>query len=432
MLSILAMFACTQEDDPVLQIQNHSSNSKEDNLKIELAGVQLRSSGEIPTALDQLYSNGMPFYLISNDGRYLTASTRRLLALKIGEAILATGNDQENQQWILENTPPSGPFGASNSSHRRLKSVKTSVADLNYLGLSHEDATSTSKDITRNLKMVTQVPNPKYNYGFGDNLSWYINYLPSNGLYNIRTALLLVYRQDPNSSLCTMSPYTYLSAESPSSSKTILSTSENIGKQNWKIEPAEEYKIDKMEYFLNSGNNFIPLKQYVYTKELKNNTSIQVNKSETFKSTVTLTSTFSETEGLSISNKISATYKVGVNIPLVSTEGSISTENTISKNWTYTVGGTETRQIELTDNVSFIVPPYTTIIADVFVMEYTLSLNYRVTLTGLKTGKQIKLEGKWNGVQGTYFSYELRDPKTNQLLKSVSRTPNSNEVIKFQ
>lgn len=174
----------------------------------------------------------------------------------------------------------------------------------------------------------------------------------------------------------------------------------------WEITPVENFKLLDITYMPTPGEKFTPIPTAVTSKEVHNNHSTPLNYSTKFFEEVTETSTFSKTEGITLANKI--TINKEVNAPII-IDGTISSKYISDRKWAYKEAETIAKKRTMEDSVSITIPPHTSYIIDTHITAYNIDVKYTATLIGLTSGKIIKLNGRWKGVQAAEFYYNGRE-----------------------
>lgn len=129
---------------------------------------------------------------------------------------------------------------------------------------------------------------------------------------------------------------------------------------------------------------------FVVRWEYENRSSVTQQLSTGFSSTATRTSSFSNTYGVSVS----VTSSFSVNVPVASANLTIS----MNSSYSHTSGKSETQSDTRNYNFPISVPPYCRIVAEAIVARYQLNVGYTTYLRSVNTGKEIRLEGRWRGI----------------------------------
>lgn len=144
-----------------------------------------------------------------------------------------------------------------------------------------------------------------------------------------------------------------------------------------------------------------------------------------FSSTATRTSSFSNTYGVSVS----VTSSFSVDVPVASSNLTISMNSSYSHTW----GKSETQSDTRNYNFPISVPPYCRIIAEAIVARYQLNVGYTTYLRSVNTGKEIRLEGRWSGIdcaeiKAKCTKYEL-DSNNITKIKTFNGVPHEAVVL---
>lgn len=144
-----------------------------------------------------------------------------------------------------------------------------------------------------------------------------------------------------------------------------------------------------------------------------------------FSSTATRTSSFSNTYGVSVS----VTSSFSVDVPVASSNLTISMNSSYSHTW----GKSETQSDTRNYNFPISVPPYCRIVAEAIVARYQLNVGYTTYLRSVNTGKEIRLEGRWSGIdcaeiKAKCTEYEL-DSNNITKIKTFNGVPHETVVL---
>lgn len=159
--------------------------------------------------------------------------------------------------------------------------------------------------------------------------------------------------------------------------------------------------------------------------EYENRSSVTQQLSTGFSSTATRTSSFSNTYGVSVS----VTSSFSVNVPVASANLTISMNSSYSHTW----GKSETQSDTRNYNFPISVPPYCRIVAEAIVARYQLNVGYTTYLRSVNTGKEIRLEGRWSGIdcaeiKAKCTEYEL-DSNNITKIKTFNGVPHETVVL---
>ena len=164
---------------------------------------------------------------------------------------------------------------------------------------------------------------------------------------------------------------------------------------------------------------------FVVRWEYENRSSVTQQLSTGFSSTATRTSSFSNTYGVSVS----VTSSFSVDVPVASSNLTISMNSSYSHTW----GKSETQSDTRNYNFPISVPPYCRIIAEAIVARYQLNVGYTTYLRSVNTGKEIRLEGRWRGIdcaeiKAKCTEYEL-DSNNITKIKTFNGVPHEAVVL---
>ena len=200
----------------------------------------------------------------------------------------------------------------------------------------------------------------------------------------------------------------------------------SLGTQQFTITPLDNFTITKIEYNNDQTASLEKAPDFVVNWSANNATSVSQQMSTNFGSTASKTSNFSQTKSVSLS--VSGSVKVG--IPFIA-DGKIST--TVNTSTSATWGESETTQDTRNYNFQLIVPARRRVVASATVSRYHMKLGYTAYLTGVSTGRTIKVKGVWDGVDCTDIvtNFTEYDLLTNAYIKTTTINGLRNEVIKL-
>lgn len=211
-----------------------------------------------------------------------------------------------------------------------------------------------------------------------------------------------------------------------SGNNTFFDKYRNTGNQQFTITPLENFTLKSIEYKNDQTALLEKAPDFVVSWSANNATSVSQQMSTNFGSTASKTSTFSKTLGVSL--KVSAGIKVG--IPFIA-DGKISTE--IGSSASATWGESETTQDTRNYNFQLIVPANRRVVATAAVSRYIMKLSYTAYLKGDVSGRTIRLNGSWSGVDCTEIitNFKEYDLLTNAYIKTTTIKGKPNEIIKL-
>lgn len=178
------------------------------------------------------------------------------------------------------------------------------------------------------------------------------------------------------------------------------------GRYVWEIVPVENFTLKDITYFMDYGDRVDSSLVFLRDYDLDNryNPSPGTHTAKISESYLSR-SQFSEVTGLNMSDKISnsSTYKVGT--PSIDASGSVSFDHLTERTWSYSITEAEEKTFSWSDEFSTVVPAEKLMKLKVYVQKYIFDISYIGTLVGNITGRTIKLKGRWEGSFGTKFVY---------------------------
>lgn len=203
------------------------------------------------------------------------------------------------------------------------------------------------------------------------------------------------------------------------------------GRDLWEIIPVESFEILDVKYAQEVTDRVAPSLKFIRAYNL-NNIDGPSPLTHTFSVSeeYTETSTFGKTEGLTTTSKMSNSTSFKIGLPLISGDGKVDTEMTTEKSWTYSENRTVTNKKTISDMFGYTAPPYTNIRINLYLMVYDLDVTYIMTLKGNRSGRIIKLKGKWVGVEATEFTYEPKvvEGKMDQAIPKIQGKINKSDL----
>ena len=105
----------------------------------------------------------------------------------------------------------------------------------------------------------------------------------------------------------------------------------------------------------------------------------------------------------------------------------------MNSSYSHTWGKSETQSDTRNYNFPISVPPYCRIIAEAIVARYQLNVGYTTYLRSVNTGKEIRLEGRWRGIdcaeiKAKCTEYEL-DSNNITKIKTFNGVPHEAVVL---
>ncbi|MPL73272.1 ETX/MTX2 family pore-forming toxin [Macellibacteroides fermentans] len=187
------------------------------------------------------------------------------------------------------------------------------------------------------------------------------------------------------------------------------------GRERWEITPSDTFRLKSISYLMAEEDLIRSLPSYFDEILIVNQTGVQQSMTASFSKRATESSSFSKTKGLTLTTNGS----YSVSIPkIMDINGGVS--NTTTETWQF--GESESRDDTRSYSFPVVVLPYKTYRARAVVSLFSASVTYVATFVGIRTNKEIKLEGKWNGVSAGSISFEIYDI-SNNLLKSFNSIP---------
>lgn len=395
LLTVLVLFSCENND---LDFYN---KTVVENVEKSDCSAPLTKSSTIPDPIDQL--SGIPVYIkvvgkMINGQNFLGVNAKgNWVGLQSFDA------NSLRQKWYIPNRHSIFldryvALVGGNSSYKEPIILTTIDSKKKcYPRLNEQISGGTSTTSTASALAFIMVPNTSYYYiksTYPEKLSYP---LPS-----------------PDSFKSFMQP------ESSNGYNLIFDNNINKGGNTlWEIIPVEEFGIEGISYDLLTGDALSMSPTSIAVRTLVNDTDFPASRTVRFQESITNTSSFSETKGLKVT--LNEKYSTKVGIPLFA-EGNIEVGLTTETSWSYTEGKTEQQSSTVTEEVTQVLAPRSTVIARLVGSKYNASVTYTVKLKGLTTGKIIYLNGIWNGVVITETKIVLSQPN-GQLLKTISVLP---------
>lgn len=191
------------------------------------------------------------------------------------------------------------------------------------------------------------------------------------------------------------------------------------GRYVWEISPVEPFTLQDVSYFKDSGDridsSLVFIRDYdIDNRENPSPTTHTIHINENY----SVSSSFSETTGLNMSDKISNATSFKVGLPTIDLSGNVSFEHLTEHIWSFSSTDTETRTFSWIDDFTTVVPANTLMKLRVYEMVYTFDITYVGTLVGIRD-KTIRLKGRWKGSMGSKFRY--KPLVNNELMLGVDR-----------
>lgn len=392
---LFALSACQQDD--------LDANSAKNETSVDTPKTRGASEGYYYENEQPIYKLlGMPVYIINRgnsnlNGAYLTANSNDAVALEAKDS-------NKNQKWLIDpydKTLVSDAGGSDDTDANTQYGIYS--FDMNsskkYLGINSDiDATPNLiyKDNTKKLH--------QWRFMFRQNSyaeEWFTN------------GYMKIIQQGYN-------PWWDGCLGHNDSSVSLVSYYNSA--EFWEIQPAENFRLDKLTWSLNAEDVIKALPVFMDQVEVKNNSAAAADMTAAFSRKASETSTFSKSIGSQI--QINTSAKVGV--PFIAS-GKIEINTTTSANWQW--GSSETHEDTRTYTFNMKVPAYSSVIAKIMIQISQLSASYVADFVGETSGRPLRISGKWEGVQTGNIYYEIVDNKTKSIMKSFSGVPKSTIVL---
>lgn len=184
--------------------------------------------------------------------------------------------------------------------------------------------------------------------------------------------------------------------------------------QQFTIVPQGEYVVERIEYKLDGTALVEQLPDFIATWQSNNNTSVAQQTTTSFNETASKTSSFSNNMGVSV--QVSAKFNCGIPC-IVGGEISTTLTGSYSRTWGESTTTTDTRNY----NFPVTIPPYSRVEATARVTRHKMNVRYTAYLKNPSTGKQLRINGIWEGVDCTDIetSYSQYEIATNKFVKEV-------------
>lgn len=188
------------------------------------------------------------------------------------------------------------------------------------------------------------------------------------------------------------------------------------GGQQWVISPIEEFEVIDINYQFLSTDRLNITPKVISIKTVNNYYANPATKTIQFSETIENTSEFSETQGLSITRK--ASNSLNVNVPTL-LNGKVDIETTTGQTWSYNTGKKERKTIVLTETLTQVINPNSSLTAKLVAVTYEADITYIATLRSTYNPSHILyLKGRWQGLQVNDATVDLYD--SNQIrIKSI-------------
>lgn len=207
-------------------------------------------------------------------------------------------------------------------------------------------------------------------------------------------------------------------------SKLYFSKYANSATQEFEIRVLEELKIVGQPTYELANVNLEEKPNYILRGTVHNDNSTDAQMSIQFSEGAKVTSSFQESN--SFTTNVSA--NVGVSTPIFSLGGSVSSSSTYG--FTYNSG--QEKNISYQFNQTVTVKPHTTVQVTAIIKNYKVACDYSTLVEGVKSGRQFKIYGRWEGISCADVNYEIKVlDASGQLVKFVKTKGKLNEPLKF-
>ena len=182
--------------------------------------------------------------------------------------------------------------------------------------------------------------------------------------------------------------------------------------QLFSLEPVGNFEVERIEYCLDNTAVVEQMPDFVQSWTGINNTSTTQTGVATFTKKAESTSSFSASHGVTLT--VSAEFTVQTP---VSAKAGLSLSNTSTQTWGKTTTTTDTRSYDFPLSI----PPYSRVVAYARVTRHQMRVRYTAYLKETTTGRQIRMNGYWEGVDYTDIvtEYDQYDLRTNTRVKSL-------------
>lgn len=388
LISLLLYVACSE--------QSELNDLRTDSKFMTKSQQEPTFSSDNPSDLILHQTENMPMYIKHSSGKYLS-----ILSSDDSKLCLSASDDGSGRQrWYINATnfvPSEDEIGYF------LWGIQNTYSN-KFTGFNEESL----KKYSKNVEMI--IP-PAYKVNNG----WTFHYNTSKDVFNIAH-----YLKEHGEF---RSAYFNLSTISAANESIIVDALGYTGLQDWTVQPLENFTLDDLWWSLEPSDVVVSLPDFIQETTVVNKSSVTQSMSANFTKKATETSTFSKTEGMTVT--MNASFHVG--LPIIGGSGSIT--STTADNWTF--GTVESKEDTRSYTFNVQVPPNTTIKTKIYVRMNKLSANYIAKFKGSVSGKNVQLQGRWEGIQAGTIYYEIIEGKTNRVLRRIEGVPSANNVIKI-
>lgn len=198
------------------------------------------------------------------------------------------------------------------------------------------------------------------------------------------------------------------------SSRSYFDKYRNSKEQQFTIVPTEGFEIERIEYHNDNTAILTRIPDFIVTWTTYNNTKKEQQVSTNFGQSASKTSNFSFSKSISFS--VNGTFSLKIPC-FVKADGTFTTTTTTTATW----GKSETFQDTRNYNFQIVVLPGTKVIAQAQVTRYLMEVRYTAYLKSIKTGRIVRLNGLWKGIDCTDIvtSYTEYDLNTNKAIRTT-------------
>lgn len=190
---------------------------------------------------------------------------------------------------------------------------------------------------------------------------------------------------------------------------------------HWVITPVGTFRLVKMEYEKSTEYNDQITALSVYCdSESFGDSPFAIEHEFVIKRDFTETSYFSEAYGVTTNKESGVSWNFTVPSVNISFSGNISESTTPSEDVNFSQ--TTTNTLSVTRSFKMTIPSHTPCRIEIMQMMYNASLTYVATLEktdGDEKGKQFRIKGRWSGMVGSEFYFNVYDTSNNLIETSV-------------
>ncbi len=183
--------------------------------------------------------------------------------------------------------------------------------------------------------------------------------------------------------------------------------------QLFSLEPVGNFEVVRVEYYLDNTAVVEQIPDYVATWHATNNTDSPQQGTAAFSRKAETSSSFSVGHGVSMTVSAEFTAKT----PYVDAKAGLSLTQSSTQTWGKVTTETDTRSYDF----PLTIPPHSRVVAYARVTRHQMKVRYTAYLRDQKTGREIRMNGYWEGVDCTDIEteYEQYDLRTNTRVKAL-------------